>query len=118
MAIDYGKISVQVTKLYSKYDDIYELWEKEHGKQSDKKTKSCPRSVFIALCELGYIKHIPKNKYSKRNVSESKKHANNLIYLMKANPKVSLSELRKQKSGEQSRASVVYSLFREGLLII
>lgn len=118
MAIDYGEISVQVTKLYSKDDDIYELWEKEHGKQSDKKTKSCPRSVFIALCELGYIKHIPKNKYSKRNVSESKKHANNLIYLMKANPKVSLSELRKQKSGEQSRASVIYSLFREGLLII
>lgn len=118
MAIDYGEISVQVTKLYSKDDDIYELWEKEHGKQSDKKTKSCPRSVFIALCELGYIKHIPKNKYSKRNVSESKKHANNLIYLMKANPKISLSELRKQKSGEQSRASVVYSLFREGLLII
>ena len=118
MAIDYGEIAVQVVKKYSEGDDVYALWEKEYNKYNEGKSKVCPRSVFLALCELGRINGIVKGKYSARILRESPKHANELIRMIKNNPEISLKELRSYKCGAQCMADVFMALYKENLLLI
>lgn len=118
MTIDYGKIAVQVTKEFSKGGDVYAIWKNEHGKYSDKPTKGCPQSVFLALCEMGRISGIAKGKYAKRALRKSPKHANELIHLIKGDPEISLKELRSYRCGGQYMAEVVMALYKENLLLI
>ncbi|MEI9600587.1 hypothetical protein V5030_15410 [Moellerella wisconsensis] len=118
MTIDYGKIAVQVTKEFSKGGDVYAIWKNEHGKYSDKPTKGCPRSVFLALCETERISGISKGNYSKRGVWKSIEHARELLGLIKTNPDITLKELSKPRCGKQSRAQVMFALYKENLLLI
>lgn len=118
MAIDYGEIAVQVARKFSKGGDIYAIWKSEHSKYSDRPTKGCPRSVFFALCEMGCISGIIKDKYAKYGVGKSIKHADELVSLIKANPDITLKELSKSKCGKQSRSQVVFALYKGNLLLI
>ncbi|MEQ4511943.1 MAG: hypothetical protein ABN480_15250 [Dickeya sp.] len=66
--MDYGKIAVSVVEKYKPGQDIRQCWECEFVGVTDKESsikKSCPLSAFLGLCEAGYIKGIPKGKYTK-----------------------------------------------------
>ncbi len=64
----YGTAAVAVVKNYRLGNDLRQCWEYEVGLLTNKKSnikKVCPRTVFLSLCETGYVKGIPKGKYAR-----------------------------------------------------
>ncbi len=67
----YGQAAVNAVSI-SKIQNFSpsDAWDKSCkalGTTQKAKYKPCPRTVFLGLCEQGYVKGISKGKYLKRN---------------------------------------------------
>jgi len=67
-----------------------EAWDKaieEQTKSTDTQAKGCPKDAFLGLCEEGFVKGVPKGKYT--NSKQNKNYALKALHLLKENPGLS-----------------------------
>ena len=103
----YGQAAVEAAKLLiSKViTEPAVAWDiatnKIFGKGTAAKEKGCPKGAFLGLCEYGFIKNVPKGKYT--NSEENKRYAVKAIRLLINNPQLLTDEeaVWKEVIGEQ-----------------
>ncbi len=74
----YGRAAVLAVEILTKHPAQHpkDAWSKAMKEVTDSKEsqiKSCPKSAFLGLCEEGFVKGIPKGKYTKS--AKNKKYA-------------------------------------------
>ena len=124
----YGKAAISATKNYSENTvDILKAWElavmEQFPTQEASRKKGCPKSVFLGLCEDGFVKGIPKGNYIKRKIKLNKGYAIKAVNILFHNK---VNEISPRKlwelvmEGEQktpnAQMDVVLSLWNNNLI--
>jgi len=125
----YGQAAVEAAKLLVSKAIIEPAvaWDiatnKIFGKGTIAKEKGCPKGAFLGLCEYGFIKNVPKGKYT--NSEENKRYAIKAVRLLIKNPELINDEelLWKEVTGgeikkQNNQMDVVISLFKNKLIKI
>jgi hypothetical protein len=119
----YGLTAIKSVQNYRDSYSIEELWSraaKEVFETKSSQEKGCPKNTFLALCEEGLVKGIPKGNYTKSE--KNKSYALNTVAILKNNPNNSFTpkelwdklELGDKRSNSQM--DVVLALWENGLI--
>jgi len=93
----YGKIAKLAVELLvsNKVNNPTEAWsiaaEEIFPNSSSSRTKGCPKSSFLGICEDGYIINVEKGKYTRSK--KNKEYALKAISLLNSNPLLTEKEL-------------------------
>ena len=125
----YGQAAVEAAKLLvsKAITEPTVAWDiatnKIFGKGTAAKEKGCPKGAFLGLCEYGFIKNVPKGKYT--NSEENKRYAIKAVRLLMKNPELVKDEesLWKEVIGgeikkQNNQMDVVIYLFEKKLIEI
>ncbi len=89
--------------------------------QISSRTKNCPRSTFLGLCEEGKVKGVKSGRYTKSQAN--KRYATNALELLQSSPKLTTKALwdmvinNAEPKVHNSQMNVVVALFHEGYLL-
>jgi len=122
----YGEVAINVAKTQGNPE---ENWQKEVKKcffdSISSQKKSCPKSAFLGLCEAGFVKGIPEEKYT-RSI-DNKAYAIKAIDILRNNtkpnytPKNLWEKVKKEllivKKDHNSQMDVVLALWENGYII-
>lgn len=123
----YGNAALKAVQCYKIEKDPKSAWDEAVKEMFDTKSsreKSCPRSTFLSLCEVGAIKNIQKGYYAPK-VKENKEYALKALDILRErnnNPEtikeVDLWRLVQYKNKKHnSQMAVVLALWNNGLII-
>ena len=123
----YGQAAVDAAKLLISraVTEPAIAWDiatiKIFGKGTPAKEKGCPKGAFLGLCEYGFIKNVPKGKYT--DSEDNKRYAVKAARLLIKNPQLIEDEEALWKEiidGEikkqNNQMDVVISLFKNNLM--
>ncbi len=92
----YGQAAVEATGLLHKGDEKspVDAWTKimelTFPDSESSRTKVCPRSTYLGLCEEGLVRRIPRGNYTR--AVENKRYAVGAVSLLKLDPKLADDE--------------------------
>jgi len=69
----YAKVALKTVENYAKTKNPKLAWEQAARDLIDSKTaqvKGCPKSAFLGLCEMGWVKGIPKGNYTRSKMNK------------------------------------------------
>lgn len=101
--------------------DGWEIAARELFSTESGRTKVCPRTTFLGICEGGNINGVPAGEYNTR-ISDNKQYGLNAIAALRSNPALAddQSSLWKKIGNEKlkpnSQMDVVTSLWKAGLI--
>lgn len=121
----YGDSAILATKLFSDKNsaDPCEAWIKATNlviTHQSTRDKGCPKSTFLALCEKGWVRGIPKGSYTKS--TKNKEYAIAAVKLLQNNPSIyNCADLWKQivkgTKVHNGQMDVVLTLWKNELII-
>lgn len=121
----YGIITLNAVALIRQQFSPTEAWR--HAVAG--KEKSCPKSAFLALCQFGWVKHVPRGEYlSFRALNgRNKDYAIRAAQILLANPdtiyppsqlwKRSTDDFKQSPANHNQQMHVVLALKEAGLLV-
>jgi len=124
----YGKAAIMAVTLIKGNPKMMpvEAWKSAtnmiFGKDNTGRFKGCPKNTFLALCETGRVKYVPKNDYTRSVIN--KKYAIDALELLSDQPELANtpSELWKRIPHENdeikhnSQMEVVLALWNDNLI--
>lgn len=126
MSENFNKYGLTALKSVQNFRDLYsvkEIWSRSAKEVFDTKSsqeKGCPKNTFLALCEEGLVKSVPKGKYTKSE--KNKNYALKAVSILKVNPKASYTPKKlweKLELGDKrhnSQMDVVLALWENGFI--
>lgn len=128
----YAKASLLAVNhhIQSDVNDIVKSWDMAMMKifptQKPSREKGCPKSTFLGLCEVGYVKGVPQSKYLVKNNSLNKDYAIQAIALLKQNPHLANSSSKKLwelvingvSKTPNSQMDIVLALWNNKLIVV
>lgn len=127
MSKNYNKYGLTALKSVQNYRNSYsilEIWSrsaKEIFETKSSQEKGCPKNTFLALCEEGLVKSVPKGKYTKSE--KNKNYALKAVSILKNNPNSSCTpkelwdNLELGNKRHNSQMDVVLALWENNLII-
>jgi hypothetical protein len=122
----YGDAAIKAVSLYSagKASSIVDAWEIA-GRQifttESSRTKGCPRTTFLGICEGGHVIGVPPGEYNTKP-SDNKQYGLKAISMLRLNPALAVDQLLlwkkigNEKIKPNSQMDVVTSLWNAGLI--
>lgn len=122
----YGNAAIRAVTLYTagKASSIVDGWEiatRELFNTESGRTKGCPRTTFLGICEGGNVTGVPPGQYNAR-VSDNKQYGLKAISVLRSNPalvddQVSLwRKIGNEKLKPNSQMDVVTALWKAGMI--
>jgi len=122
----YGNAAVRAVTLYSagKASSIIDGWEiatRELFSTESARTKGCPRTTFLGICEGGNVLGVPPGEYNSR-MSDNKQYGLKAIAVLRSAPALADDQaLLWKKIGNgnlkpNSQMDVVTTLWKAGLI--
>jgi hypothetical protein len=120
----YGKIAVKTVLDFNPSYSLflsYSLVAKEVFPTKIAQEKGCPKNTFLGLCEIGFVKGIPKGNYTKS--IKNKEYALKAAIILKQNtqttfsPKELWDKLELGDKRSNSQMDVVLALWEHGLIV-
>ena len=127
----YGKAVILAVKLFKKERTltpkkawekaVYEIFETESSRK-----KGCPKTIFLGLCELGYVEGVERGDYTKS--VKNRRYLEEAIEVIKKNRgkcKYSKKELWMKvmdnlgmKKSHNQQMDVVLALYHKNMLVL
>jgi hypothetical protein len=127
---NYGKYGLVALNAVNKLNNMEKMdschaWDEAaefvFPTQISSRTKSCPRSTFLGLCEEGKVKGVKSGNYTSSNANKS--YATDALELLQCSPNLTSKELwdkvisNDEPKVHNNQMSVVAALFHEGYLL-
>ncbi|MDD9812172.1 MAG: hypothetical protein OXU71_10785 [Gammaproteobacteria bacterium] len=124
----FGKTAVRATEMQCRgaCDSPRIAWTeavKSETKSINMRSKVCPRSAYLGLCEYGLVKGVPRGEYLKKSSEKlNKKHAVDAVTKLRKTPELKNKPMKlwrlvipepKQHDGQMH---VVTALWKSGLI--
>jgi len=118
----YTKVAINAIDHMNGETNIVKEWNNSL-KELEINDKSCPRCAFLGLCEDGYVKNVPKGKYTSSKLN--KQYAIKALEIFRKNTHLTKKSLWKKvlkvlgyniSKYENGQISIVVDLYKNGYL--
>jgi hypothetical protein len=122
----YGNAAVKAVNLYTagKASSVVDGWEiatRELFNTESGRTKGCPRTTFLGVCEGGNVIGVPAGEYNTK-ISENKQYGVKAIAALRSNPALAddqtllWKKIGNEKLKPNSQMDVVTALWKAGMI--
>lgn len=123
----YGNAAVKAVALYTagKASSIIDGWEiatRDLFSTESTRTKACPRTTFLGICESGHVLGVPVGEYNTK-ISDNKRYGLRAIAALRSSPALAADQallwkkIGNDKLKPNSQMDVVCALWDAGLII-
>lgn len=122
----YGNAAVRAVTLYTagKASSIVDGWEiatREFFNTESGRTKGCPRTTFLGICEAGSVLGVPPGEYNTK-MSDNKQYGLKAIAVLRSKPALAddqvllWKKIGNEKLKPNSQMDVVTALWKAGMI--
>jgi len=122
----YGNAAVKAVNLFTagKASSVVDGWEiatRELFNTESGRTKGCPRTTFLGICEGGNVIGVPAGEYNTK-ISENKQYGLKAIAALRSNPGLANDQallwkkIGNEKLKPNSQMDVVTALWNAGMI--
>lgn len=122
----YAQVAINTVKIVNSNGGLPdEVWNAQanliFGYGSPSAKKGCPKGAFLGLCEIGFIKGVPRGSYT--NSKKNKDYAIKAVAILKENPDMAnnpkdlWNKIINEEKKSNNQMEVVCELFKLGMIV-